>query len=190
MASHAPDVQAPLATFGNVTAAPSLIQSQASGTESSAKKGDCHNCGKPGHWANKCPELAISLRKSGPSSSFGYRQDCTNKHKSWHTIPPPPGTGNSKKVKDKTFNWCEKCRCWTVTHTTATHTGGERRPPALAPSPRANLSVLMSDPSVWALDFPVEPEGFKANSPRHAAVNLISGLNARIKIYLRCRSDI
>ena len=72
-ASHAPDVQAPLATFGNITAAPSgisqaevrtLIQSQASGTENSARKGNCHKCGKRGHWANNCPELASSLRKS------------------------------------------------------------------------------------------------------------------------------
>jgi hypothetical protein len=162
-ASHAPDVRAPSATFGNVATAPAgisraevltLIQSQASGTEATMKKGNCHKCGKPGHWANKCPELN---RKSGSSSFSGSRQDRTNKHKSWRTIPPLPGTSNSKKVKDKTFNWCEKCRRWTVTHTTATHTGGERRPPAPAPSPRANLSMLAPDPSVWMLDFPVKP---------------------------------
>jgi hypothetical protein len=154
-ASHAPDVRSPAAKLGNVASAPTsitraevltLIQSQMSGTKNPTKKGNCRKCGKPGHWANKCPELANSSRKSGSSSSSGYRQDCTNKHKSWRTIPPPPGTGNSKKVKDKTFNWCDKCRCWTVMHTTDTHTGGERRPPAPAPAPRANLSVLTPDP--------------------------------------------
>ncbi|KAI2510655.1 hypothetical protein MHU86_3766 [Fragilaria crotonensis] len=76
-ASHAPDVRAPSATFGNVATAPAgisraevltLIQSQASGTETTTKKGNCHKCGKPGHWANKCPELN---RKSGSSSPLG-----------------------------------------------------------------------------------------------------------------------
>jgi hypothetical protein len=170
----------PLGYLGNVAAASSgisraevltLIQSQTSGTEN-----PCHKCGKPGHWAYTCWELANSSRKSGPSSSSGHRQDRTNKHKSWRTIPPPPGTGSSKKVKDKAFNWCEKCCYWTVTHSTATHTGGVRCPPASAPSPRANLSMLMPDPSVWALDFPVEPETSKSNSIRLVTVNLISGM--------------
>ena len=80
-------------------------------------------------------------------------------------------------MKDKTFNWCEKCHRWTVTHTTATHTGGERCPPAPAPSPRANLSMLMPDFSVWALDFPVEPETFTSNSLCHVVINLIRGFN-------------
>jgi hypothetical protein len=145
------------ATLNNVATVPTsitwaevlnLIQSQPSGTENRPRKGNCHNFGKPGHWAHKFPELANSLSKSGLSSLPGYRQDRTNKHKSWCTIPPQPGTGNSKKVKDKTFNWSEKCRRRTVTHTTATHTGGECCPPAPPLAPRANLSMLMPDPSV------------------------------------------
>jgi hypothetical protein len=192
-ASHAPDVRAPAATFGNVASPPTsitraevltLIQSQTSGTKNPTKKGNCHKCGKPGHWANKCPELANSSRKSGSSSSSGYRQDCTNKHKSWRTIPPPPGTGNSKKVKDKTFNWCDKCRRWTVTHTTATHTGGERRPPAPAPAPRADLSMLMPDPSVWVFNLPVERgANSQPKSLLHTFMNLIRGAKAHLLLF-------
>ena len=57
-ASHARDIRAPAATFGNVATAPtsitqaevlSLIQSHTYGTENPAKKGNCHKCGKPGH---------------------------------------------------------------------------------------------------------------------------------------------
>ncbi|KAI2500077.1 hypothetical protein MHU86_14404 [Fragilaria crotonensis] len=123
------------------------------------KKGFFHKCGKPGHWANKCPEFN---RKSGLSSSSGSRQDRINKHKSWRTIPPLPGTSISQ------------CHRWTVMHATATHTGNERRPPAPAPSPKANLSMLALDPSVWKLDFPVKPN---IASPPHLLLNLIRGAN-------------
>jgi hypothetical protein len=187
-ASHTPDVRAPLATFGNVAAAPAgisraevlmLIQSQASGADAPTKKGNCHSGGKPGHWANKCPELT---RKSGSSSSSGSRQDRTNKHKPWRTTSPLLGTGSSKKVKDKTFNWCEKCCRWTVTHTTTTHTGaGERRPPVTTPSPRANLSrnapstqrlprLLLS----LALNVVVSLDSSKSRSLRHASIRVFA----------------
>jgi hypothetical protein len=105
-ASYAPDVRVPSATFGNVAAAPSgvsradlltFIQSQAPGTENSTKKGNCYKCGKPGHWANKFPEFANLSRKSGSSSSSGYRQDCTNKHKSWRTFHLRPELETPRK---------------------------------------------------------------------------------------------
>ena len=66
-----------------------------------------------------------------------------------------------KKVKDKTFNWCEKCKRWTTrTHTTATHTGGNKNNnniSSAATVPTANLSTLAPDPSVWVLDFDTSP---------------------------------
>ncbi|KAI2493992.1 hypothetical protein MHU86_20523 [Fragilaria crotonensis] len=177
-ASHAPDVRAPSATFGNVATAPAgisraevltLIQSQASGTESDNEEGNCHKCGKPGHWANKCRNSIVSRIVL----LLWVRQDRTNKHKSWRTIPPLPGTSNSKKVKDKTFNWCEKCRRWTVTHTTATHTGGERRPPAPTPSPRANLSIWRRIPPFGSLTSPSNQTSFSSRS----LLTLIPGAN-------------
>jgi hypothetical protein len=73
--------------------------------------------------------------------------DLNQQHQHWRTVPPPPGTSSANQIKDKTFNWCDKCKRWTPTHTTATHTG-ERQ------APRANLSTLSHDPSVWLFDFP------------------------------------
>ncbi|KAI2507770.1 hypothetical protein MHU86_6666 [Fragilaria crotonensis] len=147
-----------------------LIQSQASGTETPRRRAIATSVENPviGRTSVRSSIVSPIVLPSGS------RQDRTNKHKSWRTIPPLPGTSNSKKVKDKTFNWCEKCRRWTVTHTTATHTGGERRPPAPTPSPRANLSILAPDPSVWFLDFPVKPN---VTSPPRSLLNLIRGAN-------------
>jgi hypothetical protein len=163
-ASHATDTRVPSATFGNIALPEgsaitraevlNLIQSQTP-CQDTPKKGNCHSCGKPGHWSNKCPEKNKNGRKN--VSGNGTPNSATGAHKtqSWRTVPPPPGTAMSKKVKDKTFNWCEKCRRWTTTHTTATHTG-QRRNNASAPAPsaQANLSAFsIADPSVWMFDF-------------------------------------
>ena len=172
-AVHAPDTRAPRATYGNVATPESvpitradvlnLIQSSVAGNHD--KKGNCHKCGKAGHWANKCPDTTPSDRhktnerpgSGGNRGGNGFRGTRTNKHQSWRTVPPPPGTGNAKKVKDKTFNWCDKCKRWTPSHTTATHTG-ERRNNS---SPRANFtSTLSHDPSVWMFDFPTTTSFF------------------------------
>ncbi|KAI2488973.1 hypothetical protein MHU86_25625 [Fragilaria crotonensis] len=134
-ASHATDTRVPSATFGNVAlpeGSPitraevlNLIQSQTP-RQDTPKKGNCNNRGKPGHWSNKCPDKNKNGRKN--VSGNGTPNNATGAHKtqSWRTVPPPPGTATSKKVKDKAFNWCEKCRRWTTTHTTATHTGQRR----------------------------------------------------------------
>ncbi|KAI2503664.1 hypothetical protein MHU86_10788 [Fragilaria crotonensis] len=163
-ASHATDTRVPSATFGNVALPEgsaitraevlNLIQSQTP-RQDTPKKGNCHNCGKPGHWSNKCPERNKNGRKNVPGSGTPTNATGAHKTQSWRTVPPPPGTATSKKVKDKAFNWCEKCRRWTTTHTTATHTG-QRRNNASAPAPsaQANLSAFsVADPSVWMFDF-------------------------------------
>jgi hypothetical protein len=63
-----------------------------------------------------------------------------HKTQSWRTVLPLPGTVTSKKVKDKASNWCDKCRRWTTTHTTATHTGQRRNDTsASTPAAQANL---------------------------------------------------
>ena len=171
-ASRAPDVRAPATTFGNV-ATPiqgsitraevmNLIMSQTQGASEQGKMGNCHKCGKPGHWANKCPENANSSRKIHINSGNRNRGERAHKQKSWRSTPPAAATTTamSKKVKDKTFNWCEKCKPWTTTHTTATHTGGNKNKnnnSSAAAAPTANLSTIAPDPSVWVLDFDTSP---------------------------------
>ena len=77
------DSKAPPAAFGNVAAddAPdkhltkaevmALIQSENTGSGGSAKKGNCHNCGKSGHWSRECPEPKKSNRGSNGNSNSG-----------------------------------------------------------------------------------------------------------------------
>ena len=166
-ASTAPDLRAPSSTFGNMAATQdptsitraevmNLIQSQPSG-QPQVKKGNCHKCGKPGHWANKCPDNVNGNRQHGTRNGNQNGETRANKNVSWRTTPPLPGTANAKKVKDKTFNWCEKCRRWTTTHTTATHTGGQRRSQPAVGAPQANISTLAPDPSLWFLNVDSPP---------------------------------
>jgi hypothetical protein len=164
-ASHATDTRVQSATFGNVALPEgsaitqaevlNLIQSQTS-CQDTPKKGNCHNCGKPGHWSNKCPEKNKNGRKNASGNGTPNNATAgTHKIHSWRTVPPPPGTAMSKKVKDKAFNWCEKCCRWTTTHTTATHTGQRRNNTTVpAPAAQAYLSAFsVADPSVWMVDF-------------------------------------
>ena len=173
--SNKPDPRAPNATFGNLAEsentaitraeALNLIQQASNHDQTQAKRrGNCQKCGKPGHWANKCPLNANQGQNSGrrDANGTGNRQNRAHKPQSWRTAPPPPGTANSKKVKDKTFSWCDKCRRWTTTHTTATHTGERRKAPGevsadQAQPPQVNLTMLEPDPSVWLTEFPMSP---------------------------------
>ena len=39
----------------------------------------------------------------------------------WRRVTPKDGESHSKRVNDKTYNWCAKCKMWTLTHTAETH---------------------------------------------------------------------
>ncbi|MCK7498622.1 MAG: hypothetical protein MZW92_54390 [Comamonadaceae bacterium] len=51
-------------------------------------------------------------------------------------------------MNEKTFEWCGKCRHWTTTHNTETHTG---RIPDSNPSNEANVGLVV-DPSAWYVE--------------------------------------
>ena len=106
-----------------------LIQNE---QQSRTKTGVCHNCNKPGHWSRECPLKKKAGGGSGPS---------------WKREPPPTGTPETKLANDLTYNWCAKCKRWTTTHATVSHTGGSGKT-------EANLGAVgpgleFNDPSAW-----------------------------------------
>ena len=187
------DARAPPTSFGNLAVdcdtpltraeVLTLIQTKSSTTRG-ARTGNCHKCGKSGHWANECPDNVSPPTSSGrnqqhrsdrPRGHGGRRtpgrpqNQRNNETPSWRTTPLGTDAPTTKVHNDKTFNWCSKCHRWTTTHNTSTHTGTQRPAP---PSARlahtssrrrntttanlANLS-LTPDPSVWMMDVTPSP---------------------------------
>ncbi|KAI2494289.1 hypothetical protein MHU86_20266 [Fragilaria crotonensis] len=166
-ASHATDTRVPSATFGNVALPEgsaitraevlNLIQSQTP-RQDTPKKGNCHNCGKPGHWSNKCPERNKNGRKNVPGNGTPTNATGAHKTQSWRTVPHllelrrPKGEGQGIQL-------CEKCRRWTTTHTTAPTQDNAATTHRLQ---RHQLKLIFSafsvaDPSVWMFDFDDPP---------------------------------
>ena len=125
----------------------------------------CHNCGEEGHWANNCPKKKST---SGPTPTCSKPQGQKPSGKTdprWRSVPPKEGESQTKVVDGITFKWCAKCRRWSTTHATATHTStkrnankgprGNRLSAALpCPSPTSSASAqanlfLVLDPSAW-----------------------------------------
>ena len=118
-----------------------LLQNKSPAGDKKKKKSDiiCYKCGEKGHYANRCPSKAkLSETKTA------------KKEKSWKLIPPSEGEASVKRVGENTFNWCAKCKRWTTTHSTATHTGKSK---SESRSPEASASLLEFDPSVWCMSF-------------------------------------
>ena len=204
-AKNVRDSNAPPSSFGNlaveigtpITRAEvlTLIQSNVKGD---SKPGNCHKCGKAGHWANECPDNSTQDNRNRPSRR-------PPQVTSWRTTPPPSGSPTTKKHNDKTFNWCQKCTRWTTTHTTSTHTGpttpsrpnhhrnsrfsssrgrpagrGGNRPRNKNGSSSANLSLL-HDPSVW--HFPVTPPPSTPTPFHRTRINLQLILSLCLGLY-------
>ena len=66
----------------------------------------------------------------------------------WKLTPPKNGEPKTKKVNDRDFHWCDKCKNWTPSHDTSTHTGKMPSKASSGGSPQAN--VLQSfEPQAW-----------------------------------------
>ena len=169
-ACHARDSKTPPAAFGHLANAPitraevlNLMQSKTSFVNGSdAKKGTCHNCGKPGHWSRECPDAKGKPKSGGGGGRGGHGQNDRSKGapKSWRSVAPGSGDPQSNKpVNGKTFHWCATCKHWTTTHSTETHTGAKKNKPTDGSSRSAavNNASLVYDPSVWTTEATVVP---------------------------------
>jgi hypothetical protein len=82
------------------------------------KTGNCHICGLPDHWANTCPnKKATNPSSYGAKSSGLYKGASTGN--SWKTTK----TTEVVERNGRHYNWCNHCKSYTTTHTTATHKG-------------------------------------------------------------------
>ena len=133
--------------------------------QQSMTSGKCHNCGEEGHWANNCPK---KKSPSGPTPTRSKPQGQKPSGKTdchWRSMPPKEGESQTKVVEGIMFKWCAKCKRWSTTHATATHTRTKRnankgnrgyRPSAVPsrPSPTTSGSAhanlfLVPDPLAW-----------------------------------------
>ena len=85
----------------------------------------------------------------------------------WCSIPPKEGESQTKVIDGIMYKWCAKCRRWSTTHATTTHTrikhnankgSHSNHPstalpylsPTMSTSAQANL-FLVPDPSAWLM---------------------------------------
>ena len=111
-------------------------------SDSSSKKGKgaCYNCGDPDHYSRDCTK-----KRSGNSSKDNGQQHSKKEH-SWKTTAPKDSEAKKKTVNGRDFEWCGKCRRWSTTHNTSTHTGKRSTATEDTTTEVAHLSF---DPSVW-----------------------------------------
>ena len=182
-AVHAKDAKNPPADFGGAGTHGAHTLMHQGGHPSSSSNGNnsngcgphgpCCNCGGP-HFKHDCPSLSGGKPKGGHSTASA-RQNGNGtpaqldlhspKHrKGWRHCKDPGGTDTMMRNGEHCC-WCLKCKCWVVSHTAETHTGGRAAgTPAQASttsaSPTAHMA-LVQEPSTW--NFAMET-GIKALS--------------------------
>lgn len=110
-----------------------------SGSDGEKSKGNCYNCGEPGHMAKECPKP-----KKTPDQARAVRHKSMSK---WKLTAPGSGESHTKTVNGRVFKWCGKCSNWTTTHDTQGHTGTSNKPKKPA---ETNLAAW--EPAAWHVE--------------------------------------
>jgi hypothetical protein len=101
----------------------------------------CHKCGKLSHWANKCPERNNDS-KAGPSKVVQNLVEYGRLHH-----PPRVNLSRRGLGSISFIGWCNKCKCWSTTHGTDSHTNNEKS----KDSDIVAAANLAFDPSIWVV---------------------------------------
>ena len=136
------------------------------GHNGAVKKGNCHKCGKPGHWANECPDKANNNGGSNNRNFQNKRNNFNNKKKfqnrpggisSWKKKGPDKLEGCKKVGEEdsvvkwmiernsRKFYWCDKCGRWSTSHWTKEHGNNANNPDIQASYLTAATEGLTSD---------------------------------------------
>jgi hypothetical protein len=109
-----------------------LQQNQVGGNDHFANV-TCYNCNQTGHISRHCPSCQQGGRggRSGTGRGQANRGGQGNQGRgrgstgqnAWKRVAPASSEPQTKVVGSHTFKWCEKCRRWSTTHDTASHTG-------------------------------------------------------------------
>ena len=122
----------------------SNFQSYGSHNNYKGKKGNCNYCGQPGHWIPDCP---ILKKKNKASSSQINASD--RKKKNWRKTAPATGASETITKEGRKYYWCQTCKRWTETHSTATHVVGFGKGDKDKSTDVVASASLAIDPSAW-----------------------------------------
>lgn len=114
---------------------------------------ECFECGG-NHLVRDCP---VSKKKN---DSRNDKRKLSNRRKkdekkAWQRTPPKDGEPTTKEVKGKTFNYCQKCRRWTTTHSTNTHVS-KSASDSNANDNGGSALALEWRPSLWCVEHHVD----------------------------------
>jgi hypothetical protein len=88
-----------------------------------------HHCGEVGHCKAACPKLSKGKapKVKAPQEHHGHGKFKSQRNNpgrrddnAWKITAPGVKEPHERTVKGRKFNWCDRCKHWTTSHSTAT----------------------------------------------------------------------